>query len=313
MRQQIVEYHHGHGQPSESLIGDQHDGESRAVLAAHASRAVDNHVRTTAKYTIAGGLAGKQRLDLLARICAPGTKALLDKAGIPAGSRCLDVGCGGGHVSCELARRVGDAGSVVGIDLDEVVLELARVDAIAKGVANVTFRRGDATRLDESSYDVVFARFLLSHVCDPPSVIRAFVRALKPGGLVVVEDTDIGGVICHPPSLAHDRFVELYRETVRRRGGNADLGRALPAALVDAGLDRVGIQVSQHLALAGEAKLIVPLTLARIADTVVAEGVASVDEVDRTITELYAHAADPTTLMGNTRVIQTWGRKPVAA
>jgi len=236
-----------------------------------------NQTGNGARYTIAGGLAGKKRLDLLARICATGTKALFDKAGIPAGARCLDVGCGGGHVSCELALRVGGAGSVVGIDLDEVVLELARADAIARGITNVTFRRGDATRLDAFSFDVVFARFLLSHVSDPRSAIRAFVRALKPGGLMVVEDIDMAGTICHPPSAAHDRSIELYRETVRRRGGNADIGPALPAALVDARLDTVGIQVSQQLALTGETKLIIPLTLVRIADAVVAEGVASLD------------------------------------
>jgi len=51
----------------------------------------------------------------------------------------------------------------------------------------------------------------------------------------------------------------------------------------------------------------------RIADAVVAEGVASADEVESTIAEVYARAADPTTLMGNTRVIQAWGTKPSVA
>jgi len=115
------------------------------------------------EYAIAGGLAGKERLDVLQRVHGPFTSALLDRVGISRGARCLDAGCGGGHVSRELAARVGETGAVVGIDLDEVVLDLARSDALAAGITNVEFRAGDATDLDVSDFDVVFARFLLSH------------------------------------------------------------------------------------------------------------------------------------------------------
>jgi len=75
-------------------------------------------------------------------------RALFDKVGISKGARCLDVGCCGGHVSRELARRVGARGSVVAIDLDATVLDLARADAAAAGITNVEFRCGDATQLD---------------------------------------------------------------------------------------------------------------------------------------------------------------------
>jgi 2-polyprenyl-3-methyl-5-hydroxy-6-metoxy-1,4-benzoquinol methylase len=175
-----------------------------------------------ARYTIAGGVAGKERLDLLARVCEPGTNALLDHVGIRPHARCLDVGCGGGHVSRELARRAGVTGSVVGIDLDDAVVELARVDVVAAGLTNVEFRCGEATKLDESSYDVVYARFLLSHVADPAPVVERMVRALKPGGTAIIEDIDFAGHFCHPPSTAHDRYVALYRSTpadAARRGG----------------------------------------------------------------------------------------------
>jgi 2-polyprenyl-3-methyl-5-hydroxy-6-metoxy-1,4-benzoquinol methylase len=140
----------------------------------------------SARYTIAGGAAGKQRLDVLARVCEPGTRVLLDNVGIGAGARCLDIGCGGGHVSRELAQRAGLGGSVLGVDLDETVLELARADVVAVGITNVEFRCDDAANLDEASYDVVFARFLLSHVADPALVVERMVRALKPGGAAIV-------------------------------------------------------------------------------------------------------------------------------
>jgi SAM-dependent methyltransferase len=265
------------------------------------------------EYAIAGGRAGKERLDVLHRAHGPFTCALLDSVGIKRGARCLDAGCGGGHVSRELAARVGQTGAVVGIDLDEEVLELSRSDALAAGVTNVEFRAGDATELDVSGFDVVFARFLLSHVRDADTVVTALVRALKPGGVIVVEDTDISGVMCHPPSVAFDRFVQIYIETIRRRGGNADVGRMLPALLTSAGLADVGVSIAQPVATSGDVKLMIPLTLERIVDSAIGEGVADSDEIADTIAELYAQAADPTTLMSSARVIQAWATKPDAA
>lgn len=66
----------------------------------------------TATYMIDGDATGKARLDVLSAVCAPGTNALLDRVGVPKAAHCLDVGCGGGHISRELARRVGGRVSV---------------------------------------------------------------------------------------------------------------------------------------------------------------------------------------------------------
>ncbi len=261
----------------------------------------------TATYTIDGGVAGKARLDVLAAVCAPGTNALLDRVGIPSGARCLDVGCGGGHVTRELARRAGEDGFATGIDLDATVLELARLDADAAGVGNVEFLRREAGELEPASYDVVYARCLLSHVESPAGVVDAMAAALAPGGVAIVEDVDFRGYFCEPPLAAHDRYVDLYRETVRRRGGNADLGPALPGLLDGAGLERIEVMVSQACAVTGDPKLIPPLTLERIAAAVVCEAVASAGEVEAAVRALYAHAEDPTTVMGMPRLVQSWG------
>jgi SAM-dependent methyltransferase len=264
----------------------------------------------TATYTIDGGLPGKQRLDVLARVCEPGSKALLDRVGISVGARCLDLGCGGGHVSRDLAHRVGLLGSVVAIDSDPDILELARADAQGDGLANIEFRCSDATQLDEAAYDIAYARFLLSHVDHPAAVLSGIAAALKPGGRAVLEDVDFSGYLCHPRCDAHDRWVAWYRETVRRRGGNADLGPGLPGLLQQAGFERISVTVSQACGVAGEAKLIPALTLERIANAVVSEGVAPADDVASTFAELYDYAADPTTVMGMPRVIQAWGTRP---
>jgi SAM-dependent methyltransferase len=259
-------------------------------------------------YAIAGGLAGKQRLDVLARVMAPDTAALLDRIGIGDGARCVDVGCGGGHVSRELARRAGDDGWIVGIDLDQALLELAGADLAAAGITNVEFRCDDAAHLEDAAYDVAYARLLLSHVSDPAAVIAAMVSAVRPGGAVAVEDLDVDGFSCFPASAAHDRWVEIYRETIRRRGGDPNLGSKLPALLQTAGLRDLQVAVSQPCALDGEPKLIGPMGLDAMTDFVVGEGVASADEVAEILAELYRLAADPAVLMGMPQIVHVWGR-----
>src|SRR5262249_46576690 len=94
-------------------------------------------------YIIRGGQAGRERLRLLARVMRPTTTALFERAGVRAGLRCLDVGCGGGDVTLDLARRVGPLGRVVGIDLDAVKITAARAEATAAALANVEFRTVD--------------------------------------------------------------------------------------------------------------------------------------------------------------------------
>jgi 2-polyprenyl-3-methyl-5-hydroxy-6-metoxy-1,4-benzoquinol methylase len=147
---------------------------------------------TSSTYAIEGGRAGKARLDVLNRMMEPITARLLDRVDIPTGATCLDVGCGGGHVTLELARRVGPGGRVVGIDFDAdaVVLSLARADAAAAGMANVEFRAGDATDLDRAGlggeFDVPGGR-CRGDGCDPTAVPimgdRAWSAGLTPSRL----------------------------------------------------------------------------------------------------------------------------------
>ena len=97
-------------------------------------------------YLIRGGIEGRERLRVLARVMRPTTLPLLERAGVTAGMRCLDVGCGGGDVTLRpgLARR--DHRSVVGVDLDATKIELARGDAEQAEVTNVEFRVGRRDR-----------------------------------------------------------------------------------------------------------------------------------------------------------------------
>lgn len=265
----------------------------------------------TDHYAIRGGTEGRERLRVLARAMHSTTSALFDRLGIGPGLTCLDVGCGGGDVTLDLARRVAPSGQVLGVDLDETKLHLARQEAEAAGVPNAAYRLLDV-RTDDAgeAFDVVYARFLLSHLADPARAIGAFGRHLRPGGLVVVEDVDFSGSFTWPESAAHRRYEQLYCAVVQRRGGNPNLGPQLPVLLAEAGFEGVGMHVVQPAATEGEVKLLGPLTLENIAGAILADGLATREEVDDLVRQLRQFAADPRTVAGAPRIVQAWGRWP---
>jgi SAM-dependent methyltransferase len=116
-------------------------------------------------YAICGGKEGKERLDLLARVLLPTTMQLLNRAGLIRGMKCLDVGCGGGHVAISMARVLGPEGCVIGTDTDAEILAFARDDAEAAKVTTVKFRQVDGCAcVWHEQFDVAYARFLFSHL-----------------------------------------------------------------------------------------------------------------------------------------------------
>lgn len=109
--------------------------------------------------------------------------AVLPKLPLKAGMAVLDVGCGWGDMSLQVAEAVGPTGRVVGIDCVDAFLEQARKDAAAKGLTNVTFVRGDAeVALPENEFDYVIARFGTMFFTNPVAALRRMRLALKPGG-----------------------------------------------------------------------------------------------------------------------------------
>lgn len=109
--------------------------------------------------------------------------AVLPGLPISKGMAVLDVGCGWGDLSLQVAELVGPSGRVVGIDCVEAFLEAARKDAAEMGMTNVTFRRGDAeVALPENEYDYVVARFGTMFFANPVAALRRMRLALKPGG-----------------------------------------------------------------------------------------------------------------------------------
>jgi len=261
-------------------------------------------------YAIRGGKDGKNRLDLLARVLLPTTLQLLDRVGLSRGMKCLDVGCGGGHVALLMAGIVGPQGRVIGTDTDGEILALARKDAEAANVANVEFHQMDAcVCLCKNEFDLVYARFLLSHLSEPGNCLAAMVEACRRGGTIVIEDTDFSGSFCYPTCAAYERYKELYQKVVQRRGGDSNIGPKLPTMFRRVVIQTVELNVTQPAHIHGEGKLMAPITMSRISDAVTTEGLATEEEVRQILNELNEVAADRETVMSLPRIFQVWGKR----
>ena len=134
------------------------------------------------------------------------------------------------------------------------------------------------------------------------------VLAVRPGGVVVVEDADFDGLFCYPPNSGFDFYADTYREALRRRGGDPTLGRKLYALFIEAGLDAPSLTVVQGVNVAGAGKWMAHSTLAATAESIVADGVASRDAVTQALADLAEFSSDPNTVVGEPRIFQVWAR-----
>jgi SAM-dependent methyltransferase len=239
----------------------------------------------------------------------PYSRDLIARAALAPGARCLDVGCGGGEVCYLLAEAVGESGEVIGVDIDEDQLEIVRAEAADRGVRNVTFECRDVTSWEpDSQFDVVYLRFILTHLPDPAGFLASACRHLRPGGTVLAEDIDFRGHLAEPSCRALERSVELYTRTVQNRGADPNIGPRLPGLLRGAGLRDVGVQLIQPAQTTpGGIKELVALTAQRIAATAIGDNLISEDEMSRVVAELFEFARDDTTLLAGPRVFQAWG------
>jgi SAM-dependent methyltransferase len=149
---------------------------------------------------------------------------------LEAGMSVLDVGCGPGTITADLAARV-FPGRVTAVEVTEAALDLARAEAVTREVTNIDFVVGDAHQLDlpADQFDVVHAHQLLQHVADPVQALRELRRVCRPGGMVAARDSDYAAFTWFPAVPGLDDWLSLYRAAARANGGEPDAGRRLLA------------------------------------------------------------------------------------
>ncbi len=161
------------------------------------------------------------------------------------GQDLLDVGCGPGTITRDLARRVAP-GRVVGVDASAEVVELARRDAVADDLGNVRFEVADVYALPfgDGAFAVVHAHQLLQHLSDPVAALKEMRRVCASGGIVAARDADYATKAWYPPDPAFTRWLELYHAVARGNGAEPDAGRRLLAWAHAAGFGEVHASAS---------------------------------------------------------------------
>lgn len=184
-------------------------GHTEPVLRSHRTRNVDN----SARYLLSHLIAGRSLLD---------------------------VGCGPGSLTTDLARRLAP-GRVVGVDSEPAVLAEARRAAAESGVGNVEFHESDAYTLpyDDGSFDIVHAHQLLQHLEHPERALEEMRRVARSGGIVAARDVDFGTFIVFPSEPFLDRWLTMYKAVHSANGGEPEAGRRLRSWARAAGLEEV--------------------------------------------------------------------------
>lgn len=156
------------------------------------------------------------------------------------GQTMLDIGCGPGTLSIDLARRVAP-GRVLALDVATDVLDEARARAAEAGIDTVTFAVGDAYDLDlpDGAFDVVHAHQVLQHVSDPVAMLRELGRVRAADGVVAVRDADYAAFTWYPEDPALDRWLDLYHAVAHANDAEPDAGRRLLGWALDAGFTDV--------------------------------------------------------------------------
>jgi SAM-dependent methyltransferase len=175
----------------------------------------------------------RRRLEAYAEMYDPGTIAELTRIGVGPGWSCLEVGAGTGTIATWLAERAGPGGRVVATDIDPRFL--GELDPA------IEVRRHDIAvdPLEANQYDVIHTRAVIEHVAARDGALGSMVRALRPGGWLLLEEIVRPPSNCFPALPPLKRIFDGMDELLRRRGGDTETGLWLPGAMTAAGLQDV--------------------------------------------------------------------------
>ncbi|MBO1413362.1 class I SAM-dependent methyltransferase [Streptomyces sp. FH025] len=246
------------------------------------------------------------RFGALAELFDPVTFRHVDRLGIGAGMRCWEVGAGGPSVPLGLAERVGPSGSVVATDID-----VSWTRGIANGVIEVHTHDVASDPPPAGSFDLVHARLVLVHVADRAEALRRMVRALKPGGWLLLEDADpaLQPLLCPDESGPEQRLANRLRSGFRTlmagRGADLSYGRTLPRVLREAGL--AGVEADAYFPITSPACAVLEdATVRQIRHLLVERGLATDEEIERHLAAVASGRLD----LATAPMISAWGRRP---
>ncbi len=247
----------------------------------------------------------RERLAGLESWFDPGTIRHMEALGVAPGWRCLEVGGGGGSIALWLSRRVGPGGHVLTTDLDTRFL-----DALHE--PNLEVRRHNILTdpLPQHAFDLVHARFVVEHLAERMTALHHMASALKPGGWLLVEETDSVSWVPAPANDANDnalftRWTAAYAQLFAATGATAYAGRHLYGEFHALGLTDIDAEGRVFMVRGGSPTAEVwRLTAEQVSERIVASDLLTQEEMTRVISLL----ADPAFVWMEGLIMATWGR-----
>ncbi len=213
----------------------------------------------TQKYPLGTDPIELERLQLQHRLWSDAAHALWRLAKIQPGSRVLDVGCGPGAASVDLAQLVTSNGHLLAVDESKSFIDFLADHSKERGLSHVVTAVGDVqdlaavSALQRASYDAAYARWVLCFTPKPEAVLAGVAHALKPGGVICIHDYFNYHIMTPAPRRAsYTQVVNATAKSWRDNGGDPDIVGRLPGLLFDAGFDVEHLAVHQRLARPGD-------------------------------------------------------------
>lgn len=263
----------------------------------------------TDRYVLSSHSDGHERLRLLCQIHDEHTQKLLKKAGLGPGTKYLEFGCGLGYVSRWAAAQ---GAEVTAADLSDAHLaESARL-AEAEGLTNITWVNENVYEhgLPEGHFDIAYMRYVLVHLNRPVEAMKAIQRALKPGGVLISEECDLGTVYTQPPQESYARFCEVALKLGEKRKVDYAGGMRTHLWAREAGYEVDHVHAYQPHYAEGAEKRFWSWTLAEAGEAVVEEGIETREGLTALLEDLRRVDEDRDVLLGHARVHQLIARKP---
>lgn len=279
----------------------------------------ETDTRRSPDYWLGAGAAERHRLLAQAEAYRPQAEQLLDRLALQAGWATVDLGCGPIGILDLLAERLGPDGEVVGVDIEQPMLDMAAASLAERGLPGARLIRADiaGTELAAASFDLVHSRLVLLNDPEPRRIVDEMVRLVRPGGFVAVQDLDKQSWTCEPAHPAWDRVMAGFQAAQTAAGLDEYIGRRLPRMLREAGLVDVEVAVHARMWAAPDStnrgKLVHFATLGReqILATGAYSGPDAAARFDADLRDLAEHLARPDTVVVNALLVQAWGRRPL--
>lgn len=239
----------------------------------------------------------RERLIIQHHLYANNSISLVRNAGILKGMKGLEIGCGSGAMTRELADLVGPQGSLLSIDLSQEQVNYAQ--ETTQEYTNIVFKAWDVNYLLDlgEKFDFIYCRMVLHHVADAHSVILQMHRCLNPGGIIICEEPSLfDSTFCSPHSNAYIQFTQWVRACFIQNKRDFEIAYRLEQEFSSCNMTIKHHSLYQPLLRTPQEKQIYPMAINDLYQQIIDLKIATVDEINSLSSQLIQLAQSDNTM-----------------